>query len=200
MTKEALRPLPLGTHLALALRGALLVVPWLAQLLLADLLLSALLPLSIFFPDRCHALSSRIAESIWRGVQRIFTQSNGAEIVVSGAETLPQGESAIVVSNHVQWTDFYMIQELAEKAGMLSRCRWFAKQQLKWVPFLGWGLWAMGMPLVSRRWTQDQREMDRVFQGVLQRHWPICMYNSGSIASKRASQLTVSRSRVGCVQ
>ena len=57
---------------------------------------------------------------------------------------------------------------------MLGSCRWFAKQQLKWVPFLGWGLWAMGMPLVSREWTKDKKEMDRVFQGVKQNGSPIC--------------------------
>jgi 1-acyl-sn-glycerol-3-phosphate acyltransferase len=40
--------------------------------------------------------------------------------------------------------------------------------------FLGWGLWAMNMPLVSRRWMSDQREIDRVFRRVLERKWPIC--------------------------
>ena len=66
------------------------------------------------------------------------------------------------------------IQELAIRSGMLGRCRWFAKQQLKWVPFLGWGLWAMGMPLVSRKWMTDQKEMSRVFRGPLERRWPLC--------------------------
>lgn len=170
---------PVHTQLALALRCALFLIPWLAQLFFANLLLSALLPLSTLFPDQAYHLSSRIAEATWRGIQRIFVRENGAHIIVSGADQLPaQGESAIVVSNHAEWTDFYMIQELAERAGMLGRCRWFAKQQLKWVPFLGWGLWAMGMPLVSRKWTQDQREMDRVFRGVLQRQWPMCMYRA----------------------
>jgi hypothetical protein len=57
---------------------------------------------------------------------------------------------------------------------MLSRCRWFAKKELKWVPFLGWGLWAMGMPLVSRKWMEDRKEMERVFGGVVEKKWPIC--------------------------
>ena len=169
---------PLRWQLYLTARCFFLLVPWLARLLAADVALSALLPVSTIFPDLCYELSSGIAESIWRGVQRIFTRANHAEIIVSGAEYLPKGESAVVISNHVGWTDFYMIQELAERCDMLSRCRWFAKRQLKWVPFLGWGLWAMGMPLVSRKWMQDAREMNRVFSGVLQRRWPICMLAS----------------------
>lgn len=157
-----------------SVRSSLLFVPWLTQLLVADVLLSLLLPVSAVAPTLAYNLSSTIAESVWRGIQFIFTGSNHANIIVSGADRLPRGESAIVVANHVEWTDFYMIQEVALRCGMLGRCRWFAKQQLKWVPFLGWGLWAMGMPLVSRKWMQDQHEMDRVFAGVLKRRWPMC--------------------------
>ena len=160
--------------LVLGARCTLFTLPWLAQLLLADVALSALLPISALFPNLAYDLSSRIAGSVWSGIQTIFTYVNRAHIVVSGSEKMRRMESAIVISNHVEWTDFYMIQELAVKAGMLGRCRWFAKQQLRWVPFLGWGLWAMGMPLVSRKWTSDQREMDRVFHGVLERKWPMC--------------------------
>jgi 1-acyl-sn-glycerol-3-phosphate acyltransferase len=158
----------------LGFRCAVVTTAWVSHLFFANIALSALLPASALFPDLCYNLSSRIAESVWRGVQTIFTRVNHANIILSGADKLPARESAIVISNHVEWTDFYMIQELAIHTGMLGRCRWFAKQQLKWVPFLGWGLWAMGMPLVSRNWMRDQKEIDRVFRGVVERQWPIC--------------------------
>lgn len=164
----------------LATRTAIFTIPWLAHLFVADVLLSALLPISVVAPTVAYNLSSTIAASVWHGIQLMFTRVNRADIIVSGAEKLPAGESAIVIANHVQWADFYMIQEVAIKCGMLGRCRYFAKQQLKWVPFLGWGLWAMGMPLVSRKWMSDQREMDRVFHGVVAHQWPMCMYDQGS--------------------
>jgi 1-acyl-sn-glycerol-3-phosphate acyltransferase len=148
------------------------VTPWILHLLGTDLLLSLLLPVSIFAPTLAYHVSSRLAYWIWNGIQRIFTRWNGAQITISG-HRLPQKESAIVIANHVSWTDFYMIQELALRAGMLPYCRWFAKQQLKWMPFLGWGLWAMGMPLVSRNWDKDQRELQRVFKGPKTYKWPI---------------------------
>lgn len=151
------------------------LVPWLFQLLVADLLLSALVPAATVCPTLVYDLSSRIAEYIWRRVQRICVQHNHAHIIIAG-DRLPAGESAVVVANHVEWSDFYLVQALAIRSRMLGRCRWFAKQQLKWVPFLGWGLWAMGMPLVSRKWTEDKREMDRLFHGVRSRNWPMCMY------------------------
>lgn len=86
---------------------------------------------------------------------------------------LPAGESAVVIANHVSWTDFYLIQHLAARSSMLPRCRWFAKSSLRYVPFLGWGLWAMGMPLVSRRYASDQRELARVFAQIAARRWPV---------------------------
>lgn len=148
--------------------------PWLVHLLVADLLLTALLPLSFLFPNHTYDLASSIAESVWCGVQRICVEANGAAIILDGDKPVP-GESAIVVANHVAWSDFYFIQALAIRAGMLSRCRWFAKKQLKWVPVLGWGLWAMGMPLVSRRWTEDKEELDQLFSEIKEGSRPVCM-------------------------
>ncbi|KAK4212986.1 hypothetical protein QBC37DRAFT_183097 [Rhypophila decipiens] len=153
------------------LRGLGLLAPWLAWLLAADILLSLMLPLKFLKPDLAYNLSSRIAYSVWRWIQYTFEKQNGAVITSSG-DKLPTGESAIVVSNHVSWSDFYMIQALAIRAGMLGRCRWFAKVQLRMVPFLGWGLWVMGMPLVSRNWLKDKAELDRVFNGITKRRWP----------------------------
>jgi len=155
------------------LRGIALVAPWLGYLLLADALLSFLLPFKLFFPDAVYNLSSRIASSVWRWIQYIFETCNGAVVTISG-DALPKGESAVVVANHVGWSDFYMIQSLAIRAGMLGRCRWFAKIQLRMVPFLGWGLWAMGFPLVSRNWSKDRAELERVFSGITDRRWPTC--------------------------
>ncbi|KAK6584817.1 hypothetical protein PZA11_003041 [Diplocarpon coronariae] len=149
----------------------LIIIPWALHLVLMDLICSLLLPLSYYFPDTVYNISSLVAYTNWNWIQCIFEVFNGGVITMSG-DVVPQGESAIVVSNHVSWTDFYMIQALAIRAGMLGRCRWFAKIELRKVPLLGWGIWAMGMPMVSRQWTKDKRELDRVFAGITVRKWP----------------------------
>jgi 1-acyl-sn-glycerol-3-phosphate acyltransferase len=159
------------------LRGVSIVAPWVVHLFATDIVLSALLPFSFVFPSFIYNVSSELASLVWRGVQTIFTRFNRARITTSG-DQLPKNESAIVVANHVSWADFYLVQHLALKCGMLGRCRWFAKQQLKWVPFLGWGLWAMGMPMISRRWDKDQQELDRVFRGPKSYRWPICQWDT----------------------
>ena len=170
-TPTLLKPFSLRA-LYVSFRGALILLPWTFHLFASDILLSVLLLPSFVFPKSCYDIASSIAASVWRGIQIIFEKFNKAKITVSG-DPLPKNESAVVIANHVSWTDFYLIQHLAIRSGMLSRCRYFAKQQLKWVPFLGWGLWAMGMPLISRKWDKDQRELDRVFRGPMS-GWPIC--------------------------
>ncbi len=193
MTLSAVR------RLISATRGVLLCFPWVLYLFAADISLSALLPFSFFFPNAVQEASAFIAFTVWRWVQWIFEVCNGATITVSG-DTLPMHESAIVISNHVSWTDFYMIQALAMRAGMLSRCRWFAKKELRQVPFLGWGLWAMGMPMVSRNWTRDEKELDRVFAGVVDHRWPICGYFQVSLRAILLCLIDVQGSLVSAKQ
>ncbi|PQE04023.1 1-acyl-sn-glycerol-3-phosphate acyltransferase protein [Rutstroemia sp. NJR-2017a BVV2] len=154
-----------------SIRGVLLVIPWLLELVLMDVLISLFLPFSYLFPNWVYNASSFIAFTNWNWIQFIFEVFNGGKISISG-DVLPEGETAIVIANHVSWTDFYMIQALAIRAGMLSRCRWFAKIELRWVPLLGWGIWGMGMPMVSRNWLKDKKELDRVFAGVVVKKWP----------------------------
>ncbi len=74
-------------------------------------------------------------------------QSMVPKFTASGDE-LPEEESA----------EFYLIRHLAVMSSMLGYCRY--------IPFLGWGLWAMCMPLISRRWDRDQMKLDRIFQGL----------------------------------
>ncbi|PSR82200.1 hypothetical protein BD289DRAFT_371622 [Coniella lustricola] len=167
------------TTLTTHLRGVLLVTPWLLALLVQDALLSLLyLVVRPLAPTLAYRYSSRIAYSCWACIQLIFVRLNGARIVVSSddAATLrlmqTEHESAVVIANHVAWSDFYMIQQVALRCGMLGYCRYFAKAQLKKVPLLGWGLMAMGMPLVTRNWQHDRRELTRVFHGITHQHFP----------------------------
>ncbi|KAF2808619.1 uncharacterized protein BDZ99DRAFT_59569 [Mytilinidion resinicola] len=179
------------------LRGLALLLPWTAYLLGADVVLSLLLPLKLLFPTLVFNASSLIANSVWAWVQGIFVTWNRASITISSNQRLPKGESAIVVANHVSWSDFYLIQEVAQRSGMLGLCRWFAKKSLRWVPFLGWGLWAMGMPLVSRNWTKDERELEKVFRGVVQKKWPVWLisYSEGTRLTPAKQRSSIQWSR-----
>jgi 1-acyl-sn-glycerol-3-phosphate acyltransferase len=53
-------------------------------------------------------------------------------------DVIQSGENAFILCNHQSWTDFYPIHALAQKKEMLSRCRYFAKNTLKYIPILGY--------------------------------------------------------------
>ncbi|KAG9242045.1 hypothetical protein BJ878DRAFT_536139 [Calycina marina] len=126
------------------------MLPWVLELILMDLIISALLHISYFFPNwNFNACSFNIFEVV-----------NGGKITYSG-DILPQGEITVVIAYHVNWADVYMILGLAIKAGMLSRCRWLSKIGLRWVPLLGWGILGTGMPMVTRNWLKEKTELDR---------------------------------------
>lgn len=134
------------------IRGILIVTPWVILLFFQDLLLSLLLLIKPFNPSLAYNLACPIVYSCWIMIQWFFTSVNGAHITISGDPLVPD-ESAVVLCNHVGWSDFYMIQACAIKAGMLGGTRYFAKAQLKKVPLLGWGMIAAGMPMVTRNCT-----------------------------------------------
>ncbi|RKF75520.1 putative 1-acyl-sn-glycerol-3-phosphate acyltransferase 5 [Golovinomyces cichoracearum] len=178
-------------------RGLIIILPWIIYLCVVDIVLSLLLPASYLFPTLVYDVSSFLAFTNWSWIQTIFELFNKAKITYSG-DFLPKDESAIVISNHVSWTDFYMIQALAIRANMLSRCRWFAKIELRWVPFLGWGLWAMGMPMVSRNWIKDKKELGRVFNGITGKLWPTWLI-SFSEATRYTAQ-KAEKTRIWCLK
>lgn len=173
------------------LRALLFFIPWLLHLTLANILLSLTLPFSWPFPAQIYAINSRIAYTVWAHIQLNFMRTRGARITVSG-DDLPRHENAIVVANHVSWTDFYLVQALAMKAAMLGSSRYFAKASLRWVPFLGWGMIALGMPMVSRNWASDRGEFEALFKGIKSAALPtwLIAYSEGTRFTQKKWEAT----------
>lgn len=76
-------------------------------------------------------------------------------LTITGDE-IPPGESAVVISvsryhsltlcvltqqNHLAYSDYYLVQALAKRKGMLGRCRYFVKKEIVRLPFFGWAFW-----------------------------------------------------------
>ncbi|KAI5809631.1 hypothetical protein DFH27DRAFT_153733 [Peziza echinospora] len=169
-------------RLAGALRMVTLAGPYLFAWFLSDILLTLTIPFSAILPRQTYDFNSKIANFLWTYIHRILLLHK-PQISYSGAfKDIPSHESAIVVANHVSWSDFYLVHALAIEKGMLSRCRYFAKSSLKWVPLLGWSFVALGMPLVSRNWTNDQSELEKLFGSMIRNKWPMWLvsYSEGT--------------------
>lgn len=54
----------------------------------------------------------------------------------------------LVIANHQSWLDIVLLQRLFNRK--IPMLKFFIKDQLKWVPLLGFSWWAMGMPFMKR--------------------------------------------------
>lgn len=77
---------------------------------------------------------------------------------------LPEGlsveKSYIVTANHQSWADILILFNVL--SGRIPMLKFFLKQQLKWVPFVGLSCWIYGFPFLYRHGaTQRDRESTR---------------------------------------
>ncbi|KAI7856814.1 acyltransferase-domain-containing protein [Circinella umbellata] len=105
-------------------------------------------------------------------MQHIFEKRQKARITYSG-DIIPQNESAIVISNHRSWTDFYLLHSVAIRRNMLSNCKYFVKDSIKWLPFFGWGMWLADFLFVRRDWMRDQRKIEATFSNIKRLKTPV---------------------------
>jgi 1-acyl-sn-glycerol-3-phosphate acyltransferase len=67
---------------------------------------------------------------------------------IRGLEKLKEKEWYLILSNHQSWVDILVLQTtLNQKIPML---KFFLKQELIWVPFLGLAWWALDFPFMKR--------------------------------------------------
>jgi hypothetical protein len=94
-------------------------------------------------------------------MQRHWERTLHAEecLTISG-DDVPVGESAVVISvrpliligkmilivqNHLAYSDYYLVQALATRKGMLGKCRYFVKKEIVKLPFFGWAFWVRSL-------------------------------------------------------
>lgn len=67
---------------------------------------------------------------------------------ITGLTDLKPDNSYLVVANHQSWLDIVLLQRLFNRK--IPMLKFFIKDQLKWVPLLGFAWWAMGCPFMKR--------------------------------------------------
>lgn len=130
--------------------GALLVLLFttaLGSIPILFLGLAKLLPnprLKIF----CTNMVDKIA-TIWTDINNVYLdKSNPAQLEITGAQNFNPDDWYLVVANHQSWLDIVILQRLFNRK--IPVLKFFIKDQLKWVPFLGFSWWAMGCPFMKR--------------------------------------------------
>ncbi|TRX75138.1 acyltransferase [Pseudomonas mangiferae] len=98
--------------------------------------------------DRCSRWVMGIAETWAENDKRIFAALTPTVWDIRGGEQLRRDSSYLVISNHQSWVDIpALVQALNRRAPYF---KFFLKQQLIWVPFLGLAFWALEYPFMKR--------------------------------------------------
>ncbi|MGQ3889373.1 acyltransferase [Legionella sp. CNM-1927-20] len=96
----------------------------------------------------CTRLIDRIT-TYWSSVNnRYIDLTNKVNWQVSGLENLTNDNWYLIVANHQSWLDIVVLQYLLNRK--IPVLKFFIKDQLKWVPLLGFAWWAMGCPFMKR--------------------------------------------------
>jgi 1-acyl-sn-glycerol-3-phosphate acyltransferase len=90
----------------------------------------------------------------------------GIQLDVRGV--MPPAEGALVIANHQthDWVPMYII---AYRIGTLAYVRTVIKKVVSYVPGMGWGMWALYWPFVSRDFKKDESVLKNLF-GAYERH------------------------------
>ncbi|WRT69079.1 uncharacterized protein IL334_006062 [Kwoniella shivajii] len=126
-----------------------------------------------FSEDRAWKLACWTGEWFWTYMQNHWEITlNAKEAVEVTGDEIPQKESAMIITNHLGYSDYYLLQYLSCRAGMLGSSRYFVKKEILRIPFFGLAFWSMGMILVSRDWTSDKRTLQDAFLRITSNSHP----------------------------
>ncbi|AWH88965.1 acyltransferase [Limnobaculum parvum] len=78
----------------------------------------------------------------------ILKITNRIEWDIEGAEDLSKQTWYLLISNHKSWTD--IVSLCVVMRNRIPMNKYFLKQQLAWVPFIGIACWALDMPFMRR--------------------------------------------------
>lgn len=67
---------------------------------------------------------------------------------ISGLEHLSRKDWYLVIANHQSWLDIVILHRLLNRK--IPVLKFFIKDQLKWIPLLGFCWWVMGCPFMKR--------------------------------------------------
>ena len=89
-----------------------------------------------------------IAESWIQVNSTLMTLLAGVKINVDGMQGLQRKGWYLVICNHQSWVDIPVLQKVFNRR--IPFLKFFLKQELIWVPFLGLAWWALDFPFMKR--------------------------------------------------
>ncbi len=88
-------------------------------------------------------------------------------------DDVPMRENALLVVNHQTMSDIPPLMKLGKTTGRLGDMKYFVKNELKWLPGLGWGLQFLDAVFIDRHWARDRDTIRRTFARLVEGRIPV---------------------------
>jgi 1-acyl-sn-glycerol-3-phosphate acyltransferase len=95
-----------------------------------------------------RALTALATAWVWFNSHYI-SNINRTRWTIRGVDALRMDDWYLVMSNHASWVDIAVLQKTF--LGHIPFLKFFLKQELIWVPFLGLAWWALDLPFLKRK-------------------------------------------------
>ncbi len=130
--------------------NALLVI---TNTVLSSTLICFIAVVKVLLPTpRLKAYATRGADKamwLWATVNtKLVAASNPVQWEIEGGEDLKLDGWYLMISNHLSWTDIVVLCSVFKDR--IPMPKFFLKQQLLYVPFMGMACWALDMPFMRR--------------------------------------------------
>ena len=158
------------------LRGIASSVPVLTflstSLMVVNATQTASLAIKPLAPRAFRRYNRLMANTWWGFCVKSVEMAYGTRVELSG-DTVPLKENVVLVANHQQMADITHLMFLALSKQRLGDMKWFAKDEIKYVPFLGWAMVLIDSVFVKRDWTRDRASIEETFAGFLRYDVPM---------------------------
>jgi len=152
--------------------GILILVFLLSAALIVNVLQLLSLPI-MAFSSAAYRQINRVVCGTWGNWCHLAAERlHGVRFLFSGDE-LPVGENAIAIINHQTMADAVALLAVARHRQAIGNLKWIAKDMIKYVPGIGWGVYLLGCIMVKRDWAEDRDNLHRVFGNVLKHRVPL---------------------------
>jgi 1-acyl-sn-glycerol-3-phosphate acyltransferase len=99
-----------------------------------------------------------LGDRYWTFLIRLIQHFYHFELTLYDEQIRPE-DNAVLVVNHQSEVDVFVVLALADRMKRVGDLRFFAKDSLKFIPAVGWGMWFLGCIFLKRRWALDRNYM-----------------------------------------
>lgn len=135
---------------------------------------------------------NRFCANFWWGWVVVWSKWWGTKVHFHG-DDLPDRENVLVVCNHQEMTDILTLFFLARAKKSLGDLKFYAKNVIKYVPGVGWGMQFLDCIFLKRNWSSDHKHIEATFDKINRYKIPLWLVSYVEGTRVRPSKLEKSR-------